>query len=130
MSDDLLQRLQRNAAIACGVMALAAWVIARDWRAPLGVIGGGALIAVSFLSIKSAIDELAPYGPDAHAAPHRPKTRRAVVRLVGRYALLGILAYVMIARLRMHPLGLVAGASSVAVAAALEAGRLSKNKSE
>ena len=127
MTDDLLQRLQRNAAIACAMMALAALIITRHWRAPLGVIGGALLIAVSFLSIKSGIDELAPYGPDA---PHRPKTRRAVVQLIGRYALLGILAYVMIARLRMHPLGLVAGASSVAVAAALEAGRLSKNKSE
>ena len=126
MSDDLLQRLQRNAAIACGVMALAALIITRDWRAPQGVIGGGILIAVSFLSMKNAIDELVPNGADAGAARERPRRGRALVRLVGRYALLAILAYVMIARLRMHPLGLVAGASSVAVAAALEAGRLFK----
>jgi hypothetical protein len=124
--DDLLLRLQRNAAIACGVMALTALIIARDWRAPLGVIGGGILIAVSFLSIKNAIDALAPYDPDARATPPRPRIGRALVRLVGRYALLAILAYVMIARLRMHPLGLIAGASSVAVAAALEAGRFFK----
>jgi hypothetical protein len=124
--DDLLLRLQRNAAIACGVMALAALMIARDWRAPLAVICGGILIAVSFLSIKNAIDALAPYDPDARATPQRPRIGRALVRLVGRYALLAILAYVMIARLRMHPLGLIAGASSVAVAAALEAGRLFK----
>jgi hypothetical protein len=32
----------------------------------------------------------------------------------------------MIARLRLHPLGLVAGASSVVAAAVLEAGRLFK----
>jgi hypothetical protein len=126
VSDDLLQRLQRNAAIACGVMALAALMITRDWRASLGVIGGGILIAVSFLSMKNAIDELVPNGADTGAAPKRPTRGRALVRLIGRYALLAILAYVMIARLRMHPLGLVAGASSVAVAAALEAGRLFK----
>jgi hypothetical protein len=122
----VLQRLQRNAAIACGVMALAALIITRHWRAPLGVIGGALLIGVSFLSIKSGIDELVPSATETSATPRRPKIGRALARLIGRYALLAILAYVMIARLRMHPLGLVAGASSVAVAAALEAGRLFK----
>jgi small-conductance mechanosensitive channel len=130
VSDDLLQRLQRNAAIACGVMALAALILTREWRAVLGVIGGGVLIGVSFVSIRSAIDELAPDRGETGATPQRPDMGRALVRLVGRYALLAILAYVMIARLRMHPLGLVAGASSVGVAAALEAGRLFRNKSE
>jgi hypothetical protein len=51
---------------------------------------------------------------------------RVLAKLIGRYALLALLAYVMIARLRLHPLGLVAGASSVVAAAALEAGRLFK----
>jgi predicted transporter len=126
VSDDLLQRLQRTAAIACGIMALAAAILTRDWRAPLAVFGGGILIGVSFVSIKNAIDELVPSAADARAAPQPPRLGRALVRLVGRYALLAILAYVMIARLRMHPLGLVAGASSVGVAAAIEAGRLFK----
>ena len=48
----------------------------------------------------------------------------AVVRLAARYALLALIAYVMIARLRLHPLGLLAGASSVVAAAALEAVRV------
>jgi hypothetical protein len=34
----------------------------------------------------------------------------------------------MIARLRLHPLGLLAGASSVVAAAAIEAGRLLSKK--
>jgi hypothetical protein len=38
-----------------------------------------------------------------------------------RYALLALLAYVMIARLRLHPWGLLAGASSVVAGVALEA---------
>ena len=46
-----------------------------------------------------------------------------------RYALLVLLAYVMIARLRLHPLGLLAGASSVVVAASVEACRLLLKKS-
>jgi hypothetical protein len=46
------------------------------------------------------------------------------VKVAGRYALLGFLAYVMIARLRLPPLGLIAGASSVVAAIGLEAVRL------
>jgi hypothetical protein len=40
------------------------------------------------------------------------------------YALLAVLAYVMIARLRLHPIGLLIGASSLVASAALEAGRV------
>jgi hypothetical protein len=50
--------------------------------------------------------------------------RRSVLSLVGRYALLGFMAYVMIARLRLHPLGLLAGASSIVAAVTVEAVRL------
>jgi hypothetical protein len=51
------------------------------------------------------------------------------VLVIGRYALLALLAYVMIARLRLHPLGLLAGASSVVAAAGVEALRLLMKKS-
>jgi len=49
--------------------------------------------------------------------------------VIGRYALLALLAYVMIARLRLHPLGLLAGASSVVAGAGVEALRLIMKKS-
>jgi hypothetical protein len=49
---------------------------------------------------------------------------RAAVKIVVRYALLAFLAYVMIARLRLPPLGLMAGVSSVAAAAGIEVVRL------
>ena len=88
--------------------------IARDWRAGAAVVGGGFLIGVSFLSIAGGVDDVAA----------RRRTGRAVLKIAGRYALLAFLAYVMIARLRLPPLGLIAGASSVVAAAALEAGRL------
>ena len=104
-------------------MAIIALLIARDWRAALSVISGGVLIGISFVSIRSGIEAL-----DASAGDRarRSNLARAVVKMVGRYALLALLAYVMIARLRLHPLGLVAGASSIVAAAALEAGRLFK----
>ena len=110
MSEDLLERLQRNALVSCGVMAAAAVVIARDWRAGAAVLGGGLLIATSFLSIRGGFD--------------RRRARRAVLIIAGRYALLAFLAYVMIARLRLPPLGLMAGASSIVAAALVEALRL------
>jgi hypothetical protein len=54
--------------------------------------------------------------------------RREAAKIALRYALLGLLAYVMIARLRLHPWGLLAGASSVVAGASLEAVRLALKK--
>jgi hypothetical protein len=67
--------------------------------------------------------------PTAAAGTGRPRPGPAVragilLRLTLRYALLGFAAYVMIARFRLHPIGLVIGASSIVVAASLEALRV------
>jgi hypothetical protein len=114
LAEDLLARVQRNALVCCAVMAVLAVAIARDWRGGLAVAGGGLLIATSFLSIRGGIDDL--------AAGRR--AGRALLKIAGRYALLAFLAYVMIARLRLPPWGLIAGASSVVAATAVEAARL------
>jgi hypothetical protein len=114
LSQDLVVRLQRNAVVICVVMTAAAVAFARDWRAGLAVLGGGILIGTSFLSISGGVEDLSMRG--------RPG--RGVLKIVGRYALLAFLAYVMIARLRLPPLGLIAGASSVVAAASIEALRL------
>jgi hypothetical protein len=71
-----------------------------------------------FLSIRGGIEGLAGGA----------RVRLPLLKLAGRYALLGFLAYVMIARLRLPPLGLMAGVSSVAVAAAIEAIGLIRTK--
>jgi hypothetical protein len=114
LGDDLLARLRRNA-LVCGLaMSVAAVVIARDLRAGFAVLGGGLLIGISFLSLSGGIEDV--------AAKRRPG--RALLKVAGRYALLAFLAYVMIARLRLPPLGLIAGASSVVAAAGVEAVRL------
>ena len=52
-----------------------------------------------------------------------------LVKVGLRYALLALLAYVMIARLRLHPVGLLAGVSSVVAAVSIEALRLLLKKS-
>lgn len=114
---------------ACLVMSVAALVVARgNWRLALGVLGGGLLIAVSYRAIASGVNGLvdSPGGQaGATRADHaRPRLAWTVTKLAGRYALLAVLAYVMIARLRLHPVGLLVGASSVVAAASVEALRL------
>jgi hypothetical protein len=119
LRDDPIQRLQREALICCGIMALLAAIIARSLWAGLAVVGGGLLVATSFLSIRGGLESMA----------HR-RAGRALLAVVGRYALLAFLAYVMIARLRLPPLGLIAGASSVVAAAFFEGVRFLRKKNQ
>jgi hypothetical protein len=124
-SDAVLRRVERTAIVFCGAMAIAALAIARGspWPA-VAVLAGGILIATSYWSIKSGvsglIDAMTPRGGGRPRAPRR----RIALQLAGRYALLGFMAYVMIARLRLHPLGLLAGASSIVAAVTVEAVRV------
>jgi len=130
--DPLLRRLERTAWAACLVMAVAAYVISRgQWRPVFGVLGGGLLIAISYRTIGSGVSGLAERlaRPSGSAGPPAPSVGKTALLVAGRYALLALLAYVMIARLRLHPLGLLAGASSVVAAAAVEAFRLFTKKS-
>jgi hypothetical protein len=112
LSEDLLARLGRNALVSCALMAVAALAITGDWLAVLAVLGGGLLAATSYISIRGGVDDIAAR-----------RAGRALLKIAGRYALLAFLAYVMIARLRLPPLGLIAGASSVVAAATVEAVR-------
>jgi len=126
----MIQRLQRNAIIACAGMALLAALIARSLWWAAAVIGGGLLIGISFVAIASGVSGIgadpADPGDPTDPADHRPGF--LLLKVTGRYALLGFLAYVMIARLRLPPIGLIAGASSFAVAAAVESVSLLRKK--
>ena len=91
----------------------------------LGIAGGGVLAIVSFYAIRGSVDAavraLAP-GPGG-SDPARARLGPLVVKMTGRYALLALLAYVMIARLRLHPLGLLLGMTALAASATAEAVR-------
>ena len=91
-------------------MSLVASFVASSARWGIAVGGGGLLIGISFFVITSSVSGL--------STNRRPAW--ILLKVTGRYALLGFLAYVMIARLRLPPLGLVLGASSFAVAALVE----------
>jgi hypothetical protein len=123
-SDPALRRIERHAVLACAVMALAAWALARgDFGAPAGVFGGGALVWISYRGIKGGIGVL------AGGVKGRTGVAIGLVKFFTRYAILAVAAYVIMARLRMPPLAVFAGASSLVVAVALEALRGSQWKS-
>lgn len=127
--DPALGRIERGALVWCGLITLGALA----WRrgspdVALGVLGGGALVGASYWAIKSSVtrltEALARRAGTSEGGPgERPRLGLALAVFALRYALLGLLAYVMIARLRLHPVGLLLGASSMVAAAAIEATR-------
>jgi ATP synthase I chain len=128
VSDPFLRRFERNALVACLVMSGAALVISggRPGSA-VAVLAGGALIAVSYWALGVGVQSLGGARQSAETfnqVPPPPRPALILVKLALRYALLGLFAYVMIARFGLHPLGLLAGASSVAAAASVEACRV------
>jgi len=117
-ADPILRRIERRAVASCAVMALGAWAIARGRvDAPLGVLGGGALVWISYRGIKSGVDAL------VDRTTSRARVAIGLVKFFTRYGILAIAAYVIMARLRMPPLAVVGGASSLVVAVMIEAFR-------
>jgi hypothetical protein len=125
-TDALLHRVERTAIVLCGAMVVLALVVARGAPGPaIAVIAGGILVGVSYWSIKSGVTGLTlAIGSGAAGASARAPRWRIALQLAGRYALLALLAYVMIARLSLHPLWLLAGASSVVASVTVEALRV------
>jgi hypothetical protein len=108
-SEDLLvARIERRAQILALVMTAAAAAYALyaggdAWRFSAGVFGGALLPVVSLRGLRYSLSRSS-----------------RLTMLVGRYALLALIAYVMIARLRLSPMGLLLGASVFPAAAAME----------
>ena len=116
-ADEMLARVARRAVVMSAVAAALA-LVAGGLNAAAGVVGGAALALMSFLMLKRGMTRVADRAAGQGA-------RGAGLGLVlVRYALLALAAYVMIARLRLHPIGLLVGASSVPAAAFVEAARL------
>ncbi len=116
---DFLARIERRALWVA--VALAAAALIWPGAGPVvaaGVFGGALLGGISYWSIKRGVDGLT--GAMAGGASARARVARALTILVGRYALLALIAYVMISRLRLSPLGLLLGASVIPIAATIE----------
>jgi hypothetical protein len=119
----VLRRLERASAVVCAAMTAAALVIRPgEPRLAAGVVAGGLLAAISYRGIKAGIDALLGPGGREEGDPGR---RRGIVwplvKFFTRYAILALAAYVVLVRFGVHPVGVIAGASSLVAAAALEA---------
>jgi hypothetical protein len=112
--DPFLRRLERDAAAACVVLAIGAALMPGGGASAMaGVFGGGLLAAMSYRAIKG--------GVTAALTPTRSAWR--LVNFFTRYVILALAAYVMLVRLRLHPVGMVVGASSLVLAAMVAAVR-------
>ena len=108
-SERTLRRIERDSVVACVVLAAAAAVLTRRLDAPLGVLGGGALVAISYRGIKAGIEVLVEAGDagggEAGATGTRSggsgKVAVGLVKFFTRYAILAVVAYVIMARLRL-----------------------------
>ena len=125
----MLDRIVRNTAICCVVVAALAAAWTRGVRAPLGVLGGGLLIGLSYWAIRGTVDALIgrsgssrDSGGAAAAEGETPAkpTRFQLVKFFTRHGMLALAAYVMMVRLHLDPVGLLAGVSSLAMALAVE----------
>jgi hypothetical protein len=113
--DSTITRFEREAIAAClcfAGMALA-WP-GGGIAAAVAVLGGGGLAALSYTGLKGVVN-LTISGTKERIWP--------LVKFFTRYAILAFVAYVMLARLRLHPIGVIVGATSLVVAAAAAAVR-------
>jgi hypothetical protein len=128
-----LRRVERDAAIACVAMAAIALALQRGGTSgALGVIGGGALMAFSFRTIRRGVDAMvqrvAPR-PDQEAGapvPGRGRVGLIVLTFALRYVVIGVLAWALLVPLHAHPVGLIAGVTAPVVALTFEAVRLQR----
>ena len=128
----MIERIARGTAIACVFIAFLFAIVAQRPAAPLGVLGGGLLIGLSFWAIRGTVDTLIALQPrspsgSGEAAKEgesgRKSTGFTLVKFFTRHAIVAIAAYVMMVRLHFEPLGMLAGVSSLGVAAAVESFR-------
>jgi len=120
-SDLTLRRIERHSVLACVALAVAAGLLTQRVDAPLGVLGGGALVAISYRGIKAGITAMVgATGPGGGAGRAR-NVAIGLVKFFTRYAILAVAAYVIMARLRLPPVAVLAGASSLVLAVAFEA---------
>lgn len=109
-----LQRFERDAVIACALSALVGLLV-WGWAAAGSVAAGGLLALVSYRALKGAVLALVSGGSG---------TAWTLVKFFTRHAILAFAAYVMLSRLRVSPVGLIAGVSAPVAALGAAACRI------
>jgi hypothetical protein len=126
----MIARVARDTALACVAIALAFFTWKRTLAAPLGVLGGGLLIGLSFWAIRGTVDTLVARSEGlSRRSPEGAKADEtggnsagfALVKFFTRHGIVALAAYGMMVRLHLDPLALLAGVSSLGVAVGVEA---------
>ena len=118
----MLSRIARDTAVICALLVgVSLMVWPGNWRIALGVVGGALLVALSGWAIRGTVNGLV--GRAAVAGGGRPGAAAGLVKFFTRYAMLGLAAYVMMARLHLDPVAMLTGVSALGVAAGAEAVR-------
>lgn len=115
----MISRVSRDTAVACVAIAIIFLIFKRNVAAPLGVLGGGALIGMSFWAIRGTIDAMVALRVGGETG--RISTVFVLVKFFTRHAIVALAAYGMMVRLHLDPMGLLAGVSSLGVAVGVEA---------
>jgi hypothetical protein len=126
-ADPSLRRVQRDSAVI--VLAAAAVALVVEGGRPagaLGVLAGAGLMGLSYAAINGGVTALLKRAATASPGERRSKDRVAwlLARFIGRYLVIGIVAWAVLVPLRVHPLGLFAGVTAPVVAIGIEAVRL------
>ena len=114
----MIERIARNTAISCIALTALAAAWTRDIFVPLGVLGGGVLIGLSFWAIQGTVDALIAVRLSGET-PSK-STGLQLVKFFTRHGILALAAYGMMVRLRLDALGLIVGVSSLLIAVAGE----------
>ena len=122
-ADPRLRRIERRTLWIVAIMVAAAVASGGGMRAGLGVLGGALLVAVSYRGVSAGVAALIDARPAGGHANGTAATTWRLVKYITRFAILAVIAYVMMVRLRAQPVWMLVGASALVAAAALEAVR-------
>ena len=115
----MIARIARDTGLACLAIALVFFLFKRTLAAPLGVLGGGVLIGLSFWAIRSTVDTLISLRSSGETGRKSP--RFALVKFFTRHGIVALAAYGMMVRLHVDPLGVLLGVTSLGIAVGVEA---------
>ena len=115
----MIARIARDMVLACLAIALVFFFFKRTAAAPLGVLGGGVLIGLSFWAIRSTVDTLISLRSSDETG--RKSTGFALVKFFTRHGIVALAAYGMMVRLHVDPLGVLLGVTSLGIAVGVEA---------
>src|SRR5262245_35377290 len=102
-TDAQLRRISRLSLLTFGATVIAALTTGGGVPALLGVIAGGAIVAVSYLAIRAGVNALLPERTVRSRRSRAVSAAWGLVKFITRFTILGGIAYVMMVRLRAHP---------------------------